>query len=227
MRGWRRIRSGEELREQVSEPANKRGGDRFLIRVQQIVLAIAWEVGKNPMYSAAVVFNAVRRAPMVAGDCWGQSQIKLKRRPMRLAIKPRGRGVSMAATSWQTWNSGPFSMERKPGKMPGTVILRFTGPFTTRDVYSSQEPLALKKMLELETLPGEEVVTRNILDLSACPFMDSSGLGMIVTHYVHCKKMGIRMIAAGISPRVMEVMRLTKVDTILPHCATVEEAENS
>jgi len=132
-----------------------------------------------------------------------------------------------ATTHWQTWNSSPFTIVRKPGKRPGTAILCLSGPFTTRDVYTCLEPLALKKILELETLPGGEPVTENILDLTACPFMDSSGLGIIVTHYVHCKKKGIKVIAAGISPRVMETMKITKVDTILPHCATLEEAESA
>ena len=35
----------------------------------------------------------------------------------------------MGTFSWQTWNSGPFSIERKPGSKPGTVILCFHGPF--------------------------------------------------------------------------------------------------
>ncbi len=131
----------------------------------------------------------------------------------------------MATFAWQTWNSAPFKIERKPGKAAGTVILSLTGPFTVRDVYSTLSPMELNRILELESAPGEEPPVKNILDLTACPYMDSSGLGIIVTHYVRCQKRGMRFVAAGISPRVREVMKITKVDGILPMAATVEEAE--
>ncbi len=132
----------------------------------------------------------------------------------------------MATSGWQTWNSGPFSIQRRPGKSPGTVILCFCGPFTIRDAYSSLPPGELNRILGLEPAPGEEPPKLNILDLSACPFMDSSGLGIIATHYVRCQKQGLRFIVAGLSPKVREVFRITKMDKVIPIAATVDEAEN-
>ena len=131
----------------------------------------------------------------------------------------------MATLSWQTWNSGPFSIERKPGRAPGTVILCFRGPFTTRDAYSCLPTMTLKQVLELEPAPGEDPPVKNILDLTGCPYMDSSGLGIIVAHMVHCNKKGMKMIAAGMTPRVREVFKLTKVDSVVRIAASVEEAE--
>jgi anti-anti-sigma factor len=55
--------------------------------------------------------------------------------------------------------------------------------------------------------------------------MDSAGIGMIVSHYVRCQDKGIRMIAAGVSPRVLQLFKITKVDTFIPMTATVEEAD--
>ncbi len=131
----------------------------------------------------------------------------------------------MGTFSWQTWNSSPFNVERKQGKLPSTVILKFKGPFTVRDAYTSLPPMALNKILELKTEPGEEPPKLNILDLTNCPYMDSSGLGIIATHYVRCQKQGMKMIAAGMSSKVREVFRVTKMDTVIPIAATVEEAE--
>jgi anti-sigma B factor antagonist len=131
----------------------------------------------------------------------------------------------MGTFSWQTWNSSPFNIERKPGKSPGTVILRFCGPFTIRDAYSSLPPGELNRILGLEPAPGEAPPKLNILDLTTCPYMDSSGLGIIATHYVRCQKQGLRMIAAGLSPKVRDVFRITKMDKVIPIAATVEEAE--
>jgi anti-anti-sigma factor len=51
------------------------------------------------------------------------------------------------------------------------------------------------------------------------------GLGMIVSQYVRCQRKGIRLIAAGMSPRVLELFKMTKVDTIIPMIATIEEAD--
>jgi anti-anti-sigma factor len=131
----------------------------------------------------------------------------------------------MGTFAWQTWNSAAFNIERQPGKAPGTVILCFSGPFTLRDAYSSLPTLTLKKMLDLETAPGEDAPAINILDLTACPYMDSSGLGMIATHYVRCQKRGIRLIAAGLSPKVRDVFKITKMDAVISFAATVEEVD--
>jgi anti-anti-sigma factor len=127
--------------------------------------------------------------------------------------------------SWQTWNSGPFSIERKAGKEPGTVILIFRGPFTMRDVYSNLPTMTLQEFFQLESAETEAPCTKNVLDLSGCPYMDSSGVGMVVSHMVHCKRKGVKMIAAAMTPRVREVFKLTKVDSVVHITATVEEAE--
>ena len=131
----------------------------------------------------------------------------------------------MGTFGWQTWNSAPFKIERAAGKKPGTVILRFCGPFTVRDAYTVLPPAVLTKILELEPEEGEEPPVKNILDMTACPFIDSSGLGIIVTHYVRCQKKGIKLVAAALTPKVREVFRLTKVDTIIPIATSMELAE--
>jgi anti-anti-sigma factor len=64
-----------------------------------------------------------------------------------------------------------------------------------------------------------------ILDLTDVPYMHSSGLGMIVRHYVRCQGKGVRLIAAGVSPRVLELFKLTKVEAVFSMTATVEEAD--
>jgi len=133
--------------------------------------------------------------------------------------------MAAATFSWQTWNSGPFSMERKPGK-PGTVIHCFRGPFTIRDAYSCMEPRTLNKMLDLEAASGELPTGKSVLDLTGCTMMDSSGLGIIATHMVRCQRKSVKLIAVGMSPRVKQVFHITKMDAVIPMVATVEEAES-
>jgi anti-anti-sigma regulatory factor len=50
-------------------------------------------------------------------------------------------------------------------------------------------------------------------------------MGMIVNHFVRCQAKHVKLIAVGVSPRVLELFKLTKVDTVIPITATIEEAE--
>lgn len=127
--------------------------------------------------------------------------------------------------SAQLWKATPFTIERKEGKAPGTVIFRFCGPFTARDMFGTVAPITINNMLSFQSMLSEELPTLSILDLTDVPYMDSAGLGKIVSHYVHCRGKGVRMIAAGASLRVLELFRMTKVNSIIPMSVTVEEAD--
>ena len=130
----------------------------------------------------------------------------------------------------QIWKSSKFTIERNQGKGPGTVIFRFTGPFTARDMHGALSPNKLRNTFESESeAPGDPhglpVPTLHILDLTEVPYMDSAGLGLIVSHYVRCQGRGVHLVAAGVTPRVLQLLEMTKVDEFFPRTATVEEAE--
>ena len=108
----------------------------------------------------------------------------------------------------------PLTIERTDGKTPGTLIFRFSGPVTLRNLFGMQEQLR-----------GAALPALIILDLSGVPYMDSAGMGAVINHYVHCQNKGSKMIAAGVNSRVMELFKMTKVDTVIALAATVEEAE--
>jgi anti-anti-sigma factor len=129
-------------------------------------------------------------------------------------------------TQAQIWKGTPFSIERKEGKAPGTVIFRLCGPFTARDMFGSLTPAALHNMLDFQSTPSEQPPALNILDLTDVPYIDSTGLGMIVRHHVRCQGKGVRLIAAGVNPRVLDLFKLTKVETVFSMTATVEEADS-
>ncbi len=131
----------------------------------------------------------------------------------------------MPISQAQIWKGTPFSIERKAGKAPGTVIFRLCGPFTARDMYGSLTPVGLRNMLDFQSMPSEDPPLVNILDLTDVPYMDSAGLGIVVGHYVSCHRKGIRLIAAGVSPRVRELFKMTRVDTTIPMTTTVEEVD--
>ncbi|MGD0893281.1 MAG: STAS domain-containing protein [Terracidiphilus sp.] len=111
----------------------------------------------------------------------------------------------------------PLSIERQEGKSPGTLILRLTGPITLRNLFDFQA--------QLRALEPPPPVT--ILDLTAVPYMDSAGMGAVINHHVHCQGRSGRLIITGVSPRIFELFKMTRVDSVITQAPTVEEAENS
>jgi len=110
----------------------------------------------------------------------------------------------------------PLTLERQEGKLPGTRILILNGPLTLRNMFELQA--------ELRADPQPAL---SVLDLSGVPYMDSAGMGLIINHFVHCQNAGVKMVAAGVSPRVLELFRMTKVDAVIPQAASVEAAESA
>ena len=123
----------------------------------------------------------------------------------------------------QVWKSSKFTIERNQGKTAGTVIFRLSGPFTARDMHGALSPNELRNTFEAEERDASHAL--HILDLTEVPYMDSAGLGMIVSHYVRCQGRGVRLVLAGVSPRVVQLLEMTKVDEFFPRVGAVEEAD--
>jgi ABC-type transporter Mla MlaB component len=133
----------------------------------------------------------------------------------------------MSTTQTELWNSPSFTIERIEGQAPRTVIYRITGPFNARDMYGSMKQVALGNIFEFKPAPGTETPTLHIFDISKVPQMDSSALGTIVSHFISCRNKGIRVVAVGPSPNVIQLFKFTKVDTLLPMAGSIEEALGS
>ena len=108
----------------------------------------------------------------------------------------------------------PLVIERREGKSIGTLIFQLTGPVTLCNLFDLQDQLR----------SGDQPKVA-ILDLKGVPYMDSAGMGAIINYYVHCQNKGVKMIVAGVSSRVMELFRMTRVDTVMTLVSSVEEAE--
>jgi len=108
------------------------------------------------------------------------------------------------------------TIERLPGNVAGTVILRLTGPLT----------LAATSLLRAH-FRDYELPTMTILDMSRVPYVDSSGMSEIVNHELHCRDKHVRLIVTGLSHRVLGMLKITHLDKVLNLKATVEDAEAS
>jgi ABC-type transporter Mla MlaB component len=133
----------------------------------------------------------------------------------------------MGITRTELWKNATFEIERIEGQAPRTIIYRIAGPFNARDMYGSMKQVALGNIFDYKPAPGMESATLHVFDISAVPQMDSSALGMIVSHHISCRGKGVRVIAAGPSPNVIQLFKFTKVDTLIPTALTVEDALRS
>jgi len=106
-----------------------------------------------------------------------------------------------------------LEIQRKPGGAAKTTILHLNGPLTLSTLFEFQESLRQ---------PGLE---DTILDLSEVPYMDSAGLGAIMSHWAHTQRNKFKFAIAGANDRVRTVFEMTKVDSVLPVVASAEEAE--
>lgn len=133
----------------------------------------------------------------------------------------------MATTRTEMWKNSTFTVERIEGHAPRTVIFQITGTFNARDMYGSMKQVALGNIFDQHLPSGAETPTRHIFDLTRVPQMDSSGLGLLVSHYMSCRNRGIQVVIVGASPNVAQLFKFTKVDTILPMAPTIDEALRS
>jgi anti-anti-sigma factor len=111
-------------------------------------------------------------------------------------------------------NDGPLTIGRAEGKNPGTRVFRLSGPLTLRNLFE------LQRELRSSALPPLTVI-----DLSDVPYMDSAGMGLVMNHYVHCQTHGTKFVVSGANNRVMDLFKVTKVDSVLPLAPTIDAAE--
>ena len=111
-------------------------------------------------------------------------------------------------------NDGPLTIDRAAGKNPGTRVFRLSGPLTLRNLFELQSELR-----------GSALPPLTVIDLSNVPYMDSAGMGLVMNHYVRCQTNGTKLVVSGANNRVMDLFKVTKVDTVLPLAANIEAAE--
>ena len=86
------------------------------------------------------------------------------------------------------------------------------------DSFPFQEVLSLRGPLTASNAPifqnamrREEPAQTLILDLTDVPYVDSAGLGLLVSAFVSRQKSGRRMVLSGVNPRVQRLFEITRV----------------
>ena len=93
-----------------------------------------------------------------------------------------------------------------------------------RGVLSLRGPLTLENVPPFLNAVRRENAPTMILDLSGVPYVDSSGLGSLVSAYTSCQKAGRRVALTGVNPRVQKVFEITKVEPLFLTFPTLTDA---
>jgi anti-sigma B factor antagonist len=108
-------------------------------------------------------------------------------------------------------HSDPLIVERAFPEM-GNGVLVLKGPLIANNLPSFQN--AIRR----ETTPTL------ILDLTEVPYIDSSGLGSLVSAYVSGHKAGQQVVLTGINDRVAKLFEITKLEPLFLIFPTIDDA---
>jgi anti-sigma B factor antagonist len=91
-------------------------------------------------------------------------------------------------------------------------------------VLSFRGPLTMENVPPFMNAVRREGAPTIILDFSGVPYLDSSGLGCLVSAYTSCSKAGRRVALTGVNQRVRKVFEITKVEQLFLMFPTLADA---
>ena len=95
----------------------------------------------------------------------------------------------------------------------GAKILKLSGPLTIQTLFDFQQ------------MVRQETSKALILDISQVPYMDSAGLGCVVSAYTSCQRNQRAFGITGLTERIKTLFAVTHVDGLLPCFDSLEAAE--
>src|SRR4029077_18212281 len=106
----------------------------------------------------------------------------------------------------------PLTIERMSA-LDGQRVLCLRGPLTVENLSLFQN--AIRR---------EENSPMVIVDMSDVPYIDSSGLGSLVSAYVTRRKATRRIALSGVNERVLKLFETTKVEPLFLMFPTLDDA---
>lgn len=95
----------------------------------------------------------------------------------------------------------------------GACILQLTGPLTLKTLFDFQQAS--------RTETGKPI----IVDISGVPYMDSAGLGSVISLFASCQRHNRGFGITGVSERIRTLFEVTHCDGLLPCFDTIESAD--
>jgi anti-anti-sigma factor len=95
----------------------------------------------------------------------------------------------------------------------GAKIFKLTGPLTIQTLFDFQH------------LVRQETTNAIIVDLSNVAYMDSAGLGCLISAFTSCQRTGRGFAITGVAERIRTLFAVTHVEGVLPCFDSVQAAE--
>ena len=104
------------------------------------------------------------------------------------------------------------------------VVEKFHGSLDSQRVFRLSGPLTFETLPPLQNALRVETANSVFLDLTDVPYVDSAGLGSLVTASVSCSKTGRQLILSGVQPRVQRVFHITGVHRLFLIFDNIQDA---
>ena len=108
-----------------------------------------------------------------------------------------------------------LQLDAKEGSAPGQRVVTLSGVLTISTLFAFQE------------FAHEDKSEALIVDLSEVPYIDSAGLGSLISAYVTREREARKMVLAGVNDRVKMVMTVSGVDQLFQTYPSIGEAEKT
>ena len=109
--------------------------------------------------------------------------------------------------------------------MENLEIQRTAGNGADITILALRGPLTLATLFDFQSAVRQPDLRHTILEITNVPYIDSAGLGVILSHWAHTQRTGNKFAVVGVCERVRTLLDMTKVSAMLPTFATVAEAE--
>jgi anti-anti-sigma factor len=107
---------------------------------------------------------------------------------------------------------------------PELTVERYAGVAEDQRILLLHGPLTVETSTHFERAVRHESADTMILDFTDVPYIDSVGLGSLVTTYVSHQKTGRCLVLTGVKPRVRKILEITNVQKFFMTFETTWEA---
>jgi anti-sigma B factor antagonist len=108
-----------------------------------------------------------------------------------------------------------LQIERTPGSASDVTILTLTGPLTLGTLFDFQTALRAPDLKS------------TIIDFAAVPYIDSAGLGVVLSQWAHTQRIGAKFAVVAMSDKVRVLLEMTGVSKLLPIFPAAADAERA
>jgi len=97
----------------------------------------------------------------------------------------------------------------------GSRIMKLTGPLTLQTVF------------DFQTAAREDTAKPIVLDISKVPYMDSAGLGCVISVFASCQRTNRGFAIIGLTERIRTLFEVTHVTGLIPSFDSLDAAETA